>query len=104
MACRELAPVQLRVMPSGLLRKSARMTGREPVLPCMQIVPSPCSGITETAVLGMIALTRSAICLLQFARTEVWLREASGAAALLQLRMRPTLTALFCTAACARTL
>lgn len=61
MACQELAPVQLRVMPSGLLRKSAKMTGREPVLPCMQIVPSPCSGSTETAVLGMIALTRVAI-------------------------------------------
>ncbi len=53
------------------------------------------------AVLGM---TRIAICLLQFARTAAWLREASGAAALLQLRMRPTLTALFCTAACAGTL
>ncbi len=56
------------------------------------------------AVLGMIAMTRIAICLLQFARTAAWLREASGAAALLQLRMRPTLTALFCTAACAGTL
>lgn len=58
MACQELAPVRLRVMPSGLLRESARMTSREPVLPCMQIVPSPCSGSTEMAVLGMIALTR----------------------------------------------
>lgn len=104
MACQELAPVRLRVMPSVLLRESARMTSREPVLLCMQIVPSPCSGSTETAVLGMIALTRSAICLLQFACTAVWLREASGAAALLQLTMRPTLTALFCTVACARTL
>lgn len=49
------------------------------------------------AVLGMIAMTRIAICLLQFARTAAWLREASGA-------VRPTLTALFCTAACAGTL
>lgn len=56
MACQELARVLLLVMPSGLLRESARMISREPVLLCMQIVPSPCSGSTETAVLGMICI------------------------------------------------